>query len=148
MNTKEVQIKGRTFRIKKFGARDGSFIALKVAAILAPMFEGVDLKQAQEGKGVDTAGVDVFGMVGKLATLPEKDFAHIQGKCLGVCGESLASGYVPVLHENGAFGVNDLEEDTVTVMALTAHALIFNLSGFFDESGLGGLLSGLLPTAP
>ena len=147
---KEVTIRGRTFRVKKFGARDGSFIAIKVSAILAPMFKGVDMDALAQGaksaEDTSVAGIDLFGMVQELGNLSEKDFAYIQEKCLRVCSEQLASGYVPVLHDNGAFGVNDLEDDTLTVMALTAHALFFNLSGFFSESGLGGLFSGLLAT--
>ncbi|SFU71158.1 phage tail assembly chaperone [Alicyclobacillus macrosporangiidus] len=146
---KDVEINGRKFRIRKFSARDGSYILIKVMSILAPMFQGLDLNQVQNVKDVsDVAsnGLDVFGMIAKLITLSESDFNYIQEKCLRVCSEHLPSGFVPVLNDNGSFGVLNLEDDTVTVLALTAHALIFNLQSFFAGSPLQGLVGGLLAT--
>lgn len=148
---KDVVINERTFRFKRFSAQDGSFIALKVSSILAPMFRKVDLKSlkgVEKPEDVDVSGIDIFGMVGELSNLSEKDFNYIQTKCLRVTGEMLPGGFTSVLNDNGSFGVMNLEYDTLTVMALTAHSLIFNLSGFFSGSGLSGLLTGLLPTSP
>ena len=148
---KSVEINGRKFRIKKFSARDGSFIVLKVSALLAPMFEGMKwdkLSNAKKPEDVDTSQINIAQMFGKLTELKESDFSYLQGKCLRVCEEELKAGYTPVLADNGMFAVNGLDDDVLTVMALTVHALVFNLSGFFTGTGLGGLLNGLLTTSP
>jgi hypothetical protein len=148
---KSVDINGRKFRIKKFSAKDGSYIVLKVSALLAPMFEGVKwdkLAGAKKTEDVDASQINIAQMFGKLTELKESDFVYLQDKCLRVCEEELKAGYTPVLAENGTFAVNGLDEDVITVMALTVHALVFNLSGFFTGTGLGGLLSGLLTTSP
>lgn len=139
---KEVTIKGRSFRVGRFSARDGSFIALKVAGWLGPMFEGVGVAQKPED-------VKLFGLVGKLtANLTEAEFAHIQGKCLAVCEEQLKAGWTKIVNADSSFAVFDLEEDTALVLALTAHALLFNLSDFFGGNGLTDLFSAILPSKP
>ncbi|UUZ85667.1 hypothetical protein LJK88_20490 [Paenibacillus sp. P26] len=53
-NFKDIEISGRKFRIKKFGARDGRFMALKVSGILAGIFN----KPGKPGKAkkVDDGG--------------------------------------------------------------------------------------------
>jgi hypothetical protein len=151
VESKTVEVNGRKFRIRKFSARDGSYIVLKVSALLAPLFEGVNWKKISTLKNpeeVDLSQINITQAIGKLSGLKEEDFAYLQDKCLRVCDEQLPSGYVSVLAENGTFGVLGMDEDLLTVMALTAHALVYNLSGFFSGTGLGGLLSGLLGTSP
>ncbi len=148
---KSIEINGRKFRIKKFSARDGSFIVVKVAGLLAPMFEGVkwsNMANVKKPEDVDISQINIAQMFGKLTELKESDFGYLQEKCLRVCEEELKAGYTPVLADNGTFAVNNLDDDVLTVMALTVHALVFNLSGFFTGTGLGGLLSGLLTTSP
>lgn len=145
----DVVINERTFRVYKFGARDGSYIIIKMSGLLSEMFRGVDfskIKDAKDPSEVDLKGFDIAGMISRLSNISEKDFSYLQEKCLNVCSEKLKSGFVPVLNDNGSFGVIDLEDDTITVMALTAHALIFNLMGFFQGSVLSGVMSGLLTT--
>lgn len=149
METKDVVVNGRTFRLRKFGARDGSFIAIKVAGLIAPVFKDASLSKLAEISSAEEAiGVfDVSRVIGILGDVSEKDFAYLQGKSLAVCSEVLGSGLVPVLRDNGTFGVQGVEEDAVLVTVLTAHALIYNLAGFFSASGLGGLLNGLSDSA-
>jgi len=144
-NYKDVEIQGRTFRIKKFPALVGSFMIVKVASIIAPLFRGVNLGKFKEGAKEDALeGFDIIGMIEKLSDLTEKDFRYVQEKSLGVCYEVLASGISPVLNENGSFGVIGLEEDTMTVLALTAHAVMFNMNSVFQGSPLASLVGGLL----
>ncbi|USG65162.1 hypothetical protein NDK47_24065 [Brevibacillus ruminantium] len=145
---KDVEVNGRKFRIKKFSARVGSFMVVKLTAILAPMIAALkpNLK-AISTEDVDLEDIDVTeiaGIVGHLGNIPEKDFAYIQDQALRVCYELLPAGPAQVLDDNGSFGVSDLEDDTVTIMTLTAHALGFNLTSFFQGSGLGGLVGGLI----
>lgn len=139
-NFKVVKIKDREFSIRKFDARTGSFMLIKVAGLLAPMFKGLkgsNIKNVADG---EVSGIDISGAMSVLATLSEQDFDYVQGKCLGVCAELLPSGPASVLAENGSFGVIGLEDDTMTVIALTAHALIFNVSSFFEGSPLASLV--------
>ncbi|MCR8961663.1 hypothetical protein O0550_00365 [Brevibacillus halotolerans] len=146
---KDVEINGRKFRVRKFPAKVGSFMIIKLTAILAPMFAGIkaNLKAKSVDDNInmeDMDDIDIKGVLEQLNNLSEKDFDYIQEKALSVCYELLPVGLAPVLQANGAFGVEDLEDDTVTVMALTVHALTFNLTSFFQGSGLGGLVKGLV----
>ncbi|MBG9773568.1 phage tail assembly chaperone [Brevibacillus laterosporus] len=143
---KDVEINGRKFRVRKFPARVGSFMIIKLTAILAPMFAGIkqNLKAKSADDIINMDDIDITGVLEQLNNLSEKDFDYIQEKALSVCYETLPAGLTPVLHANGAFGVEDLEDDTVTVMALTVHALTFNLTSFFQGSGIKGLVKGLV----
>lgn len=148
---KDVIINDRTFRIKKFDARTGSFMVTKITKLLAPIVKHLDfkkLKDVKEASDVDLGAFDFSGIMSSLGDLSEDDFTYIQDKCLKVCFEVLPAGLAPVLDPStGYFGVSDLEDDTMTVLALTAHALIFNVSGFFQGSPLAGLVQGILTTS-
>jgi hypothetical protein len=145
-NYKDVEINGRTFRIKKFDAMTGSFMLIKITGIIAPMLKGVDLKKLSESDG-ESFDFDYTIVLAEIGNLSEKDFTYVQEKCLQVCSEMLSAGMTPVLNKNGTFGVIGLEDDTVTIMALTIHALAFNVKGFFQGSPLASLLGGLLNTS-
>ncbi|UUZ93230.1 hypothetical protein LJK87_50060 [Paenibacillus sp. P25] len=110
-------------------------MALKVSGILAGIFN----KPGKPGKAkkVDDGG-NLLAVVSEIGKLSEEDFTWIQDKCLSVCYEVLPAGLTPVLREDGNFGVIGLEEDTVTVMMLTAHALMHNLS-FLKEGSFEGI---------
>lgn len=143
---KDVEINERTFRIKKFDARTGSFMVFKITKMLAPIVKNLDLKKitdVKEASDVDLGAFDLSTIMNELGSLSEDDFTYIQDRCLKVCSEVLPAGLSPVLDKNGFFGVTDLEEDTMTVLALTAHAIIFNLTGFFQGSPLQTLFKGI-----
>ncbi|KPV60716.1 hypothetical protein QJ48_04085 [Paenibacillus sp. A3] len=149
-NYKNVEINGRTFRIKKFDALTGSFMLIKITGLLAPLFKNLDLRKLKEAKDaseVKLEALNIPGLLSELGNLSEKDFEYVQGKCLQVCSEVLPAGPTPVLNSNGTFGVTGIEDDTMTVLALTAHTLIFNVKGFFSGSPLASLVGGLLNTS-
>ena len=122
---KDITISERNFRIKKFDALTGSYIAYSLMAETLPMG------------------------VGKLIGLPEQkseikkmskqDFRDLQMDCLKVCSEKLTGGMQPIFDEGGNWAVIGLESDAVTVLALTIQALIFNVKSFFTESLLTSL---------
>lgn len=152
---KYVTIKDREYQICKFGARDGSFIVTKVSGILAPMVEpllkGADPKKLASAKSpsdIDLQSLNIGSIFQPLANIPEADFFYLQEKCLGVCRVKLGSGFVDVVNDNGSFAVEELEDDGMAVMALTVHALWFNLASFFAGSPFMGLLNGILATNP
>lgn len=161
IDSKVVEIQGRKFRIAKFDAMTGSFMLMKVMNILAPVAKGLDFGKLTEFK--DTSNItefedisnikdsvmkhfDVSQIIMDLTSLSEQDFRYIQERCLKVCSEVLPAGDAPVLLNNGEFGVVDLKTDTMTVLALTAHALIFNVSSFFAGSPLSSMFKGILTT--
>jgi len=124
---------------------------IKITGLLAPLFKNIDLgkfKDVKEASDVKLDAFNISGIMTELGSLSEKDFNYVQDKCLQVCSEVLPAGMTPILNSNGSFGVLGLEEDTMTVLALTAHTLIFNVKGFFSASPLASLLGGLLTTSP
>lgn len=145
---KEVEIKNRKFVIRKFDARTGSFMLIKVTGLIAPMFKGLDLNKIKsgDGKDPDLNGIDIAGVVSGLTSLTESDFNYIHDKCLQVCFEALPAGPTRVMNLDGNFGVVGLDTDASTTLALVAHALIFNVTSFFSGSPLAGVLGGLLGT--
>lgn len=147
-NFKEVEVKGRKFVIRKFDARTGSFMLIKVTGLIGPMLKGLNISKVkvEEGKIPDISGIDIAGMVSGLSTLKEEDFNYINDKCLQICFENLPAGPTQVMNSNGTFGVSDLDTDSATTLALVAHTLIFNVTGFFGGSPLGSILGGLLGT--
>ena len=146
---KDVTIGERRFRIRKLDARTGGFILFKVAGILAPLVQKIDfgkLKDVKNPEEVDLNDFDLGGILAELGNIPESDFNYLQEKCLRVTYELLPAGETAVLNADGTFGVIGLEHDTMTVLALTVHALIFNLKGFFSGSPLASMAGGLLST--
>lgn len=143
IKTKDVEVNGRTFRIKKFPARAGSFMLIKLTSILAPMFSTIKQSVVKSG-GFNADDIDITGFMEQLMNMSEKDFNYIQEQALRVCFENLPGGLAPVLDANGSFGVQDIEDDTAMVMTLTVHALAFNLSNFFQGNALSGVMKGFL----
>lgn len=138
---KEIELAGRKFRIKKFDARTGSYLMIKLMGILSPLLGLL------AGPKKDEEDINYTEVLTPLMKLPEEDFRYIQDKCLGICYEALPSGETKVLDSNGTFGVMGLEDDTATVMALTVHAVMWNVSSFFGGnllslSGIMGKLDG------
>lgn len=151
---KEVTIKGRKFLISKFDARTGSYMMVKLTGLIAPLFKNLDLKKldAEKIKGIEKPTdidtdllnmLDISGFIGGISRLPEEDFRYIQDNCLKACSEMLPAGPAKVVNPDGTYGVLDIEDDIATIMALTVHALTFNITGFFGED----LLRSVLPNS-
>jgi hypothetical protein len=133
--TKDIELAGRKWRIDKFDAQTGSFIAYQ---LLFNMLPGGDSQL-----GALPAG---------RPTMTREQFFDIQSECLKVCSEICEVGGMeaplPVKLLNGAWGVAGLDKDTFTVLALTIHSLIHNVSGFFGEGGLKELTDSLSALNP
>lgn len=146
---KEVELNDKKFVIKKFDARTGSFMLIKVTGIIAPMLKGLDVSGVKivDGKIPDVEGIkgiDIMDIVSGLTSLTEQNFNYIHDKCLQVCFQNLPAGPTRVMNPDGNFGVIGLDTDSSTTLALVAHTLIFNVTGFFSGSPLGSVLGGLL----
>jgi len=135
---KIVEIAGKKFRIGRFDALIGSYIAFTVMTKMLPM-----IAELMGGKS-ETPDVNALaaGMMSSRASMSKADFLSLQKDCLSVCHEMQMAGTVEapvaVMMESGAWGVADLEYDVGTVLALTVHALFFNVSSFFEEATLKG----------
>lgn len=126
--TKVVEINGGKYRLGKLDARSASYLAFKLAAVIAPAF----------GKNKGSSSLE--DVASAIPDIPRKEFDEMQTMLLKtVCilkevnGNDIPS---PVLKESGAFADEDLAYDSVTVMKLTVQALVFNVGSFFSEAGL------------
>lgn len=134
----EVEGKKRTFVVKKFDARTGSYVIYTVLNRLLPSileFSQPEARQKLE-LGTTNAVTEMATKVLSSSTLSEAEFLDLQNKCLRVCYEVLPAGNTPVINTAGQYGVIGLEDDLVTVFRLTLEALVFNLRGFFTGGGL------------
>ncbi|HBC94297.1 MAG TPA: hypothetical protein DCZ10_15720 [Pelotomaculum sp.] len=140
MNKREIykpfEFEGRKWRIGKFDAMTGSYIAYKLMAEMLPMglnaAVGIPAPGSPEAQNLSLAPA-------QTAVMSKADFFELQRDCLSVVAEMLPAGPAPVLLENGQFGVDDLEHDARTVLALTIQVLSWNVSSFFDAALLGSL---------
>ncbi len=132
--SKIVELSGRKFKIEKFDALTGSYIAFTVMEKFLPM--GLEAK----------AGLG--NMPKDRQLMSKQEFAELQKDCLKVVSEVLPARCAPIINENGSWGVSDIEKDTRLVILLTIHALAFNISGFFDGEGLSELKASLADIFP
>lgn len=133
----EVEGKKRTFLVKKFDARTGSYVIYTVLNRLLPsILEFAQPEARQKLEGGTHAVTEMATKVLSSSTLSEAEFLDLQNKCLRVCYEVLPAGNTPVINTTGQYGVIGLEDDLVTVFRLTLEALVFNLRGFFTGGGL------------
>lgn len=129
--TKDIELAGKKYRLGKLNARTGSYIAVKLAMLIAPLFKDKD-------------NIDTDAIARVLPALTKKEFYEIQNALLGtiqkinvVEDKELPE---PVLTAGGTFVDNDLNYDLSTVMGLTVHAIMFNVGDFFGEVGLMNLV--------
>lgn len=127
---KDVDASGRKWRIGRFDSLTGSYITTLILTQMLPM--GVD------GQIVGDATVP------KRSMMDRATFVDIQKECLKIVAELKTVGDtiapIPVLLPDGRWGVEGLDDDTVTVMTLTVNALVFNIADFFLEDALNTLI--------
>lgn len=115
--TKDVEVGGKTYRLTKMDARTGSYVALRLAAIM------------HAGDGVDQ-------LSGALNSLTRKDFDELQTIILQRVLKLTGDLPSPILTADGSFVDEELEYDASSVINLTMQCLVFNIGGFFGEAGL------------
>lgn len=125
VNFKVIEFEGRKWKVKKFDALTGSFIAYTLMSQALP------------------AGLEAVAGIPNLpknrGAMTREEFMTLQKDCLKVCYEVLPAGETAVMNENGTFGVIGIEDDTKTVLFLTIQSLVFNVSSFFDVNLLTSL---------
>lgn len=142
--SKIVEMSGRKWSIARFDALTGSYIAYQLMFQMLPALLTAFAGKLPEGESF-VANLPKSGNI-----MDQKSFTELQLSCLGVCSEVVERGqgpaYLPVLMADNSFSSPDLRDDTMTVLGLTVHALIFNVSGFFAEGPLKDLM-GAVPAA-
>ena len=132
---KDVDVQKRKFRIGKFDALTGSYIAFVVISQLMPIM-GKD-QSVDEGKIAMSAP----------SILPKEVFFEIQKSCLQVCSEIIMIGDVvspmPVMLKDGRWGIQDIENDAGLAMMLTVQVLGYNMQSFFAGNALEDFKSGI-----
>ena len=116
--TKIIEVNNKKYKLSKLDARTGSYVAFKLAAVIAPALKDNNVEQA----------------LGQVSKLPRAEFDEIQNYLLQtvtevkeVNGEELP---MPLLR-NGLFVDDDLNYDVGAVMQITVQAAIFNVGDFF-----------------
>lgn len=140
--TKNVEINGRKFILKKMDARIGSFMLFKLMKLLPSIIENLDIEKIDlENLSLDSLKkLNLTKMLEPVFEMPEKEFSYIQDNCLKVVDELLNAGAQPVLQKSGEWGVNDIADNLGLVTNLTIQSLAFNVMGFFEGSPLTSLL--------
>ena len=134
---KDIEVSKRKWRITKFDAMTGALIVKKLLPVAAS-FMGSDVKKPEDVK------LDVGSVILAVSSIKDEDFIYVQKACLKVVSEPLGAGFAPVMNDNGSFGVVGIENDTMTVLALVAHVLMFNVTGFFQDTPLASLAKGIM----
>lgn len=139
-NYKDIEINGRTFRLKKMNARTGSYMLFKLMKILTPIVKNIEIDSTDEIKLSD---LNLTEITKSLFDLEEEEFKYIQDNALKVVQEILPGGQPYVLNQYGEFEALNVEFDIGLVMNLTVQSLFFNITGFFKGSPLESMLKGL-----
>lgn len=156
--TKNINVDGRQFVVKKYTAMTGLKIAKLVMAKVLPVFQDfiplVKNLQAENSKPklgkreieaetedtevdskmfaevVDNISLDTIAAA--LEKVSDRDFDYITAKSLQTITEVLPAGEQPVMYSNGTFGVEDIEYDAIFVLRLTCEAVMWGCGDFFD----------------
>ena len=116
--TKIIEVNSKKYKLSKLDARTGSYVAFKLAAVIAPALKDNNVEQA----------------LGQVSKLPRAEFDEMQTLLLQTVAEvkEVNGEELPMpLIRNGAFIDEELTYDVSAVMQLTVQAAIFNVGDFF-----------------
>jgi hypothetical protein len=130
---KDIKIGDHEYRIKKLPAKTALWIAMQFFTKMMP-------PQIEAKIGIGKLSSDRKEMT-------EEEFSSLIDYCLMAAEryESMSSGKmpIPVIHRKGVFAIPELEDDFITVVSLTIHVIVFNISAFFNGEGMEILTSSL-----
>jgi hypothetical protein len=133
---KDIDLDNRRWRITRLPALAGNTLALKVLSRLGGLVTGAI------GGAFPTKEMLAMVLMQELGSFSTSEFMEIQVTALSVCSElkSISEGHSeaphPIRLSDGRWSDKELEEDGPLVLALTCHALVFNLAPFFDVNAL------------
>jgi hypothetical protein len=117
--TKVIEVNGKKYKLSKMDARTGSYVAFKLAVIVAPALKGGEVEKA----------------LSQISTLPRNEFDELQSLLLGTVTElkTVDGQELPMpLMRNGSFINEELQFDVASIMQLTVQAAMFNIGDFFS----------------
>ena len=141
--TKDIELSGRKWRLAKVDPITGTFLASKLisrvahlgVAIMAGVKDPVVIFQAVSEAMGSYSKAELFDIINEaLSVVSEVQLVEVTG----------AEGSVPVKRADGSWNpaVEGLNEDLLTVIALTAHSLIFSvIEPFFDQDTVKATVS-------
>ena len=137
---KDIELSNRKWRVSKFDPRTGSYICLKIV----PMLMGA-------GASKDSAPESLAMKAGMLISqMSKSEFFEIQTDALSVVSEihdiDGKETAMPLIHQSGVISAKDV--DTMLLLALTGHALSFNIQDFFASDALKDLGKSLKDFTP
>lgn len=134
---KTVEIKGDTYRIQKFTAKDGLKLARLVLAKIAPLIPFLPEKPDEAGNpGAAMDDESIFKAVSiALNGMEDNDVDYLTDKCLRVCCKILPAGPMPIIDENGYYGIPEVEYDIELTIRLIVEAIKWGAFDFFDGNG-------------
>lgn len=123
---KIIEIEDRKFKLKDFDPLLGNYILMKLITMVLP-FGISDMIGAKipEGSEVIKSSSD------KKEYMSKSDFIELQRDILSNVFEILPSGDVPVIRENGTYGIDLFTMDIA--LKLLIEEVIYNFGDFFGE---------------
>jgi hypothetical protein len=154
-----ISIGSRKWKVKKFDALTGSYIALKLMSKISNIAIGI------VSGGLTDPALIAMSIANELGSFSKAEFNEIQNECLHVCFSITEAGgkdiESPIRLPDGRWGVGGLEDDSLMIMTLVSQVLVFNLTSFFAADALkestesfkglipfGALTSTTTPTLP
>jgi hypothetical protein len=132
-SSKDVELKGVKYRIGQMDAMTGGKI---LSLVLPKLIPYLDEKQ----------GLNPAAIIQMLPSLGSDSLNEIQRDSMKVCSIYKGEGIVPIMMVDGRWANKEMEFDAVTVLALTCHAVIFNLAPFFSDGGLQMIMQSIMGT--
>lgn len=121
-----IEIDGRTFRLVAFDPLLGNYILLKLLTMVLPFGIGKMLQQ-NIGAGSEMIPTDST----QTEQMSKAEFLDLQRDILKHCFEQLPGDTVPVVRENGTYGISNF---TMTIaLNLLAAEIAFNFKDFFTD---------------
>lgn len=119
---KLVEFEGKSYRVGRYTAKVGSAICCQLTPKLLPYLR---------------SGFDLSGVAAILPTIDEQTLGTFIDHSMAITAKIQENGAVtPVFVKPDKWIDKELEFNGPAVMALTVHALAFNLAPFFTGGGL------------
>ena len=149
MKNLELELDGETkyFRITKMDAFSGAYLMKIVTEKAMPLLqEAIKMTDGGDDEEHDAKlemklMTDILPRL--LASMDMKELKHLMTVCLQTVDLSFPAGYQNVVDARGNFGVAELQYNTAMCLRLMYEVIVYNCSGFFEESGLASILGNL-----
>lgn len=134
----ELKIGERTFKLTSYDPLLGNYLLMKLLTTVLPFGIG---RSINEAVGTEAVQENVpIAEEGNVKMMSKKDFIEFQSDILKHCYEVLPGDIVPVVRENGTYGIDNFTMK-IAIQLLIA-SVAFNFNDFFadDQSMLQSIL--------